>query len=117
MKELSDFSLVFALLFLFLFLFQQLMSNSIWPYFRSDLIVLLIQCELAGQPRNESRMNHLHDSRLKTETPTVTEHRPISSQMQWQPQFKQKADTCRRVTAEIKPLGIHCFQPTNWTGG
>lgn len=39
----------------------------------SDLILLLIQCELAGQPSDESRMNHSHDSRSKTEA-----HRPTS---------------------------------------
>lgn len=55
------------------------MSNSIWLHFRSDLTVLLIQRELAGRPLDESHMNHSHDSRLKTETPTLTEHCPISS--------------------------------------
>ena len=68
----------------------------------SDLILLLLQCELAGQPSDESRMNHSHDSRSKTEA-----HRPTSFFFFYS--TSKETDTCRRATAEIKPLGIHCF--------
>lgn len=98
------------------------MSTSIWLCVREWFQIPLTQCELAGQPSDESRVNHPHDSRSETETPTHAEQ-PANLFLNVVAAItyfffglsKKKKKKIRRWNESL--LGTHRFQPTDWTGG